>query len=238
MLKRFLPSTGMVGLLSIGLTGVLSIGLAGTVAAAGGGGCSGGSGSTTLSSSQVFASRVSGLFANAAFSSVSGTTETDVFIDAGNGSFAQSGTESTSTSGASVDISVFDTVTGIPSVEAFGFTPNPNFQIDRNLTSATLGPTAITVCNFLSPVPSTSVATVDATWIGVGSATQSVSTSTFHSGKFTITDHMVGFSRSAQATGSVSDAALNVSIDGSAVFAELDSVKSGTVAVCVGTTCK
>jgi hypothetical protein len=227
--KRFLAVTGLIGMSAIGLSGT-------AMAGGGGGGCAGGSSATSSGSTQVFASQVSGLLAEAAFISVSGTTETDIFIIASKASSVQSGSGSTSTSQAFVAISVFDTVTGVPSVEAFGSTPSPNFQIDQALTSATLGSTSIPVCDLVTNT--SSAATVAANWTGVGSETKSVSTNLFRSGEFTIVNHFVGFDRSAQAIGSASDIALNVSFSGSAVFAGLFSATSGFIAVCVGTTCK
>lgn len=223
--KRFLAVTGLTGMLAIGLSGT-------AVAGGGGGGCAGGSSATSSGSTQVFAIQDSGLFANAGFRSVSGTTETDIFIFADKQSFVQSGSGSTSISEAFVAISVFDTVTGVPSVEAFGSTPSSNFQIDQALTSATLSSTSITVCDLVTNTSST--ATAAANWTGVGSKTPVVGTDLFRSGKFTTVNHFVVFDRSAQAIGSASDTALNVSFSGSAVFAGLSSQTSGFITVCVG----
>jgi hypothetical protein len=227
--KRFLAVTGLIGMFAIGLSGT-------AVAGGGGGGCAGGSSATSSGSTQVFASQISGLFADAGFSSVSGTTETDIDIFASKESFVQSSSGSRSTSQVLIVISVFDTVTGVTSVEAFGSAPTSNFQIDQALTSATLGSTSIPVCDVVTNTSST--ATVAANWTGVGSKTQSVGTNFFHSGKFTTVNHFVGFSRSAQAIGSASDTALNVSFSGSAAFAGLFSLTEGFIFVCVGTTCK
>ena len=227
--KRFLAVTGLIGMLAIGLSGT-------AMAGGGGGGCAGGSSVTSSGSTRVFESQVRSLNANAGFSSVSGTTETDIIISASKESFVQSGSGSTSTSEALIVISVFDTVTGVPAVEAFGTTPSPNFQIDQALTSATLGSTSIPVCDFVTNTSST--ATVAANWTGVGSQTQFVSTNFFRSGEFIFVSRGVGFDRSAQATGSASDSALNVSFSGSAVFAGLFSETEGFIEVCVGTTCK
>jgi hypothetical protein len=232
--RRYLSVVGAIGLLSIGAAGA-SIAQATTAAAAGGGGCASGPSGTSPGSTQVFASQFSGLFAGAVYMSVSGTTETDIFVGAGLTSTVQSGGGSTSGSVAIVTIDAFDITTGNLMVAAFGCASNPDFQIDKQLTSAALGPTSITVFDFVSNTSSTADVAVD--WVGAGSPTRTVETGLFHSGDFTIVDSFIGVSREAQASGSVSDTPLNVSFIGPAVEAQLDSVKSGTIAVCVGSTC-
>lgn len=233
--RRFVASTAVLGMLSIAPAGT-SAGLVGTAMAAGGGGCgsSGGSGGTS-GPTQVFASQFSGISATASFTSVSGTTETDIGVDAFQGTTTLAATGPTSIDAAFVSIFVFDTVTGIESVEAFGCTPSPDFQIDQTLTSATLAPTSVTLVDFNTNASST--VTVSADWTGFGDETRQTQVSHFRSGGFTTTFRFVGFDRLANATGMVSDPDLSVDLDGAASFAELDKVSAGGVFVCVGGGC-
>ncbi len=211
----------------IGVLGVLSIGLAtstATAAAAGGISCAGGGapGPTQV----VSASHGNVLGAASWFTSVSGTTETDIFIDAFQGSGASSG------SIAFVEIAISDTETGIQSVEAFGCADNADFQIDQTLTSARLGPTTLTVVDVNTNTSTTATVSVD--WTGIGDTSRTTQVSHFHSGNFTNIFNFIGFDRFGDATGTAADPELNVSFDGAAQQAGLDKVNDVFIFVCVG----
>jgi hypothetical protein len=194
---------------------------AGSVSCAGGGG-----------SAPVSASHFMGRGAFSYFSSVSGTTQTDIFIDAVQERASPAGSGAISGSIAFVQIAVYDTATGVQSVDAFGCTENPDFHIDQTLTAATLGPTVVTLIDSNSNTSSTATVSVD--WTGIGDTTRVTQTSHFHSGNFTMTFHFTGFDRFADATGAAADPELNVSFGGMALQAELDKFSTGNVFVCVG----
>ena len=233
--KRLVVCAGALGTLSIGLAGS-SAALGVTAIAAGGGGCggSGGSGGTS-GPTQVFASHFTGISASASYTSVVGTTETDIGVDAFHGTATLAATGPGSIDAVFVTIFVFDTESGLQSVAAFGCVPSPNFQIDQTLTSATLAPTTVTLVDFNTNASST--VTVSAGWTGFGPETRQTQVSHFHSGGFTTTFNFVGFDRFANATGSVIDPDLNVSAAGAASFAELDKVEAGGVFVCLAGAC-
>jgi hypothetical protein len=228
--RRLVAFTGVLGTLSIGLAATPAA-LVMTAAAAGGL-CGLG---PPPGPTQVLADQVSGLTAFAIFTSVVGTTETDIFVTGVEATVSSAGSQPTPASSTQLGITVVDTVTGITSVEAFGCTSTPDLQIDRLLTSATLAPTSITVFDSISNTSSTT--TVSAAWTGVGDVNRSAAGGAFHSGNFTVTTRFVGFMRNAEARGSVSDPALGVSFVGPASYAELDSFKNGAVQVCVGDSC-
>ena len=234
-LRRFVALTAVLGTLSIVVAGTTA-GLVATALASGGGACEGVTAGPTPGPTQVLAVHFSGVSAAASFTSVTGTTETDISVDAFDGTVTlAAGSGPTSIDAVFVAITVSDTVTGIQSVDAFGCTPAPDFQIDQTLTSATLAPTSVTVQDTISNTFST--ATVSADWTGVGNETRTTQVSHFHSGTFTTTFNFIGFDRFANATGTVDDPGLSVSFDGPATFAELDNVKDGQVNVCVGGPC-
>jgi hypothetical protein len=234
-LRRLVALTAVLGTLSIAVAGTTA-GLVATALASGGGACEGVAAGPTPGPTQVLASHFSGVAAAASFTSVTGTTETDVGVDAFDGTVTlAAGSGPTSIDAVFVAITVSDTVTGIQSVEAFGCTPAPDFQIDQTLTLATLAPTAVTVQDTISDTFST--ATVSADWTGVGNETRTTQVSHFHSGAFTTTFSFIGFDRLADATGTVDNPELGETFDGTATFAELDNVRDGGVNVCVGGSC-
>src|SRR5690348_10520563 len=174
--KRFGASVGVLGLL---LVGAVAGAAPAAAAALGGPSCQPGtpSGPNSISASH-------GLDAASDFSSVSGTTETDIFL---------SGLDTQSGSIAFVEIEVFDTVTGTVAVDAFGCADNPDFHVAPTLTGATLAPTVFTVVDSISGT--SSIATVSGAWTGVGEMSHFAETSHFHSGRFTNVFNLTGFGR-------------------------------------------
>lgn len=233
--RRLIALAGVLGMFSVGLAATPAA-LVATAAAAGGGGCGsgGGGGGPVGGPTEVFASHFSGLSATASFTSFSGTTETDAFIDAFDGTVSLAGSGPTSISAVFVGITVSDPVNGI-TVQAFGCAPNPDFQIDHALTSATLAPTSVTLFDYVSN--GSPAATVSGDWTGVGDVTRTTQISTFHSGAFTEVFDIVGSSRGADATGTIGSSDLGVSLGGPASYAELDNVDAGGVSVCLRSSC-
>jgi hypothetical protein len=222
--RRLVALTGVVGLLSIGVAITTA-----TAVAAGSVGCEGGG---SPGSTPVSADHGNLLGAASFFASISGTTETDIFIDAFEERVSVAGSGASSGSIAFVEIAIFDTETGGQSIDAFGCVTNPDFQIDQTLTSATLGPTLLTVVD--SNTSTSTTATVSADWTGIGDTTRTTQTSHFHSGHFTNIFNLGGFDRFADATGTVADPGLNVNLDGAAIQASLDKVNDFFIFICVG----
>ena len=232
--RRIVALTGVLGTLSIGLAGTPA-GLVGTAGAAGGGGCGGaGGGGPTPGPVQVFASHFSGLDAALAFTSISGTIETDAFVDAFQGQVTLAATGPTPMNSVFAGITVTDLSNGNQLVEAFGCISNPDFQIDQALTSAMLAPTSIMLVDLISNNAST--VTVSGNWSGVGVVTRVTQASHFHTAGFTTTFDFTGFSRQADASGTVTDQELNVSLS-APDFAQLDKVEAGGVGVCFPGSC-
>ena len=233
IVRRSIAFAGVMAILSFGLA-TTPAGLFGAALASGGGGCDGGGGTgPTPGPTQVFASHFSGLSAAASYTIFSGTTETDIAVDAFQGQAALAVSGPTSINDVFLTISVSDG--GVPIFDAFGCASNPDFQINQTLTSATLGLTSIQVTDLASNT--STMATVSAAWAGTGDITRVTQTSAFHSGAFTNTMTFVSFDRFGVASGTVADQDLGISVDGPADFAELDKVNSGGVFVCVQGSC-
>ena len=214
--KRFGATVGVLGLLSVG-----AVGTATAAVAAGGPSCEPGSPSGPNSISH------SGAVAAASdFSTVSGTTETDIFL---------TGVDTVSGSIAYLQIEVFDPETQTFFVDALGCTANPDFQIDQTLTGATLAPTVFTMVDSISGNHST--ATVTGAWTGTGDRTHTTQTSHYHSGRFTNIFNFIGFDRLADATATVSDPGIGVSFSGAAFSAGLDKTNVVFIFVCAAGGC-
>jgi hypothetical protein len=218
--RRFVALTGVLGVLSIGV-------VTSTATASAAGNCQGGG--SASGPPQVSASHGHGLDAASDFFSVSGTTETDVFIDAFE-TVSSAGAGASSGSVAFVQISVFDTETGVQSVDAFGCVDNPDFQIDQTLTSARLGPTSLTLVDSITSTSTNATVSVD--WTGIGDISRTTQVSHFHSGGFTNIFNFIGFTRLADATGTAADPELNVSVNGAATQASLDKFTEFFIFVC------
>ena len=216
VLKRFGATFGAVGLLAVG------VGAAPTSAVAADSiSCQ----PAAPSGPNSFSHSV-GLAAASDFSSVSGTTETDIFISA---------FDTASGSIAFLQIEIFDTVTGTSSVDAAGCIENPDFQIAQTLTTATLAPTVFTLVDSISNTSST--ATVSGSWTGISDMSRQAQTSHFHSGKFTNIFNFIGFERLADATGTASDPDLGLTFDGAAFSASLDKFNEVFLFVCAAGGC-
>ena len=221
MFKRFVAATGVLGLLSIGVATSTA-----TAVAAGGVSCNGGG--APRPTQVVSGDHGIQLGAASWFESVSGTTATDIFIDA----FSDPGSGGQVGSIAFVQISISDTETGIQSLDAFGCVENPDFQIDQTLTSARLGSTTLTMVD--SNTNTSTTATVSVDWTGTGDRSHTTQVSHYHAAKFTNIFNFIGFDRFADAIGTAADPELNISLDGAALQAGLDKTNVVFIFVCVG----
>ncbi len=225
-------------------------------AAGGGGGCffGGGAGATATASgsaTQVFATHFSGFHAAAGFSGKStsavSTIETDVLLEASSGRqlLASSGqpTSFTEADLAIVQCDVTNPAMPVPVVALFGFTESGvTFTIDRQLTAASLSAVSMplfTVDPATGHLVSAGTATASASWVGTGPINRSTSIQLFHTSGFTFVNSFTGANRSA----TVSAASLTQVNGGTTttwlpgvplVFAELDSVTTGSIAICKG----
>ena len=124
-----------------------------------------------------------------------------------------------------VDVFKFDNCTQTTLLSALGSASlaRGELQIDRMMTAASLHAT-VTVTDFVSgtsfPVG------IAVNWTGVGDPFPSTARDVFKTPDVTLRSSFSGTSRSAVASGIVSDATTNFT-PGPAVFAQLDSVKMG-----------
>ena len=160
-----------------------------------------------------------GLTAIADFDSFSpdGCIETFVFL---------SGTQSKTGPEADVSIGQVNSCTG-DELFAFGSTLNPTFQVNNQLTSASL---SATISVFDEVSGNTFTVSVSATWTGTGPLSHQSGTSHFHTKNFSENFHFNDTFRDASASGTVSDGTTNFT-PSPAVFAEIASFKSGDVII-------
>jgi hypothetical protein len=133
-----------------------------------------------------------------------------------------------------VSIGTFDECQGIDLGSASNVDPNtfvPDFtgtvQFDGKLTTASVTGTAPMFDAFTGVQLYTT--TINATWKGYGSTTRSIDSSHFHGFGFIMSTHFVGQSRSAEASGTLTDATGTNLATPATLGAELDNTTSGTV---------
>jgi hypothetical protein len=127
-----------------------------------------------------------------------------------------------------VNLFQFDSCTGTTLVFAYGLVtiPDEAFQIDQQLTSATLNATVqATDLN----TGSTLNVDIDVTWTGTGELTRQSIHSHFHAPGFISHTRFNGTFREAQASGSISFA--GTSLAGQSTSALIGSTKSGSVVI-------
>lgn len=159
----------------------------------------------------------------------SGCIGTFVGVSAVDGSVKTGPGQPAVESSAFMFIDQFDFCTGISLISAFGSNPlvADEFQIDKNLNSATLN-TAIVVCcdssgtSFLVPV--------GVNWTGTGDPFRQKNHFQIKTPGFKLNFRFDGTFRNAEASGSVSVGGTNLTPD-PAVFAQMGSVKQGEVAI-------
>jgi hypothetical protein len=115
-----------------------------------------------------------------------------------------------------------------------------SFALRQPLASASLSGSGLsaTTCtfdvNFNTIGCSATTIGVSVTWTGQGAITRGWFNEHFKSDGFSEIDHFYGTNRHAAATGTVGSLTLSVS---ELQFADLGTLKSGTVTVCVGSSC-
>ena len=169
--------------------------------------------------------------ADALFSNFDGCVATDTFVFASEDIFQSTPGPAGASSGMFLSIFQVDYCTDPPTLlkDAFGFASlgDPDLQVTRKLTSATLGAT-VNVYDFVSD--SNFDVFVDLAWIGNGPLIRENGHFQFQSPHCSFKTHFNRTFRSAVASGSVSDGATNFAPDPSS-SAGLFSAKSGELVV-------
>src|SRR5262249_8227582 len=205
MQKKFLPSL-LLALTSVGLPALANAG-------------------------DVFLLKQRAAFAR--FSTVEGSIETIAFLVAAQERFQNPPNVKSSGPFALVEILKFDNSTPCEStllMDAFGSVSlaNQDFQIDRKLTSATLGPITIPVEDTVSG--SSFNLEVAMSWTGFGETARNKDRSQFLMSGFSFKTRFDGVSREASASGTISDGTTDYAtlpLD----FADIESLKIGEVDV-------
>ncbi|HLA05801.1 MAG TPA: hypothetical protein VJ022_00030 [Anaerolineales bacterium] len=172
-----------------------------------------------------------GQSADAFFSSIdpSGCIYTGVGVFAGEQVYQNPPGPGSASSWTSLYISQYDYCTDTQLLAADGFASlaPPDFQVSEKLDSAALSAT-VNVYDYVSD--SSFNVLVDLTWRGIGPLSRQKNRSHFHSPGCIINSRFNGTFRPAEASGSVSDGAMNFIPDPS-VGAGISSSKSGTVVI-------
>ncbi|HEY9288785.1 MAG TPA: hypothetical protein VIT43_12270 [Candidatus Dormibacteraeota bacterium] len=211
----------------------------------GGGGCYGGGKGTsvnfvagpvpadaTASSAApgtVFAGRFSGQNADAAWSTVSGSIETDVSVDASDQSAQQVGSGSIQSGMVFVAITKTDLSACVQTEAAFGFAsvPESAYTINPGLRSATLT-TSIPMVDYISG--NSGNVSLGLTWTGTGDIYRESGRFTYHSGGFIATKWFDGMRRGATVSGILSDGTTNYA-DAAPTYADLSFDRSGYMVI-------
>jgi hypothetical protein len=184
---------------------------------------------------QVTQLRFHGTFAEALWFTSSATSSTDTFVNVsksmqGSELFVDQFTANYDANGN------FTGATDTSAEVTSGF----SFAIKQSLASASLSGSGLpaTTCTFDANfnLIGCSATTIDvtATWTGQGPITRAVFNDHFKSDGFSENDHFNGTDRAATATGTVGGLTLSAS---ELQFADLGTANSGTVTVCIGTSC-
>jgi hypothetical protein len=171
--------------------------------------------------------------ANAVFSSENGSIVTIVFLVAGKERLHNPPNAKSSGPFALVEIVKFDTSPSCGStllLDAFGSVSlaDQDFQIDRQLTSATLRPITIPVQDFVSG--GSFNVEVAMSWAGSGEAVRQKDRFQFVESSFSFKSRFDGVFREASASGTISDGTTDYAtfpLD----FAELGSIKVGEMEI-------
>jgi hypothetical protein len=175
-----------------------------------------------------------GRLAEAFFSSTdaSGCVLTEVYVAADDGRVKIDPGGAEAESAAVIFISQFDTCTGtqLGAAEGTALLAPGAFQIDKELTAATL---SATIEVFDSVSDTSFPVQVNVSWTGVGDTTREKQRSHLTAPGFKSIIRVDGTSREATASGTVTDGTTNFT-PGPAVFAELHSSKLGSVDIIRG----
>jgi hypothetical protein len=192
-------------------------------------------GPASAASGQVTRSSFHGTFATADWFTSSATSSTDTFVNA-----------SKSRQGSELFVDQFTAnydangnFTGATDTSA-DVTSGFSFAIQPSLASASLSGSGLpaTTCTFDANfnLIGCSPTTIDvtATWTGHGPISRAVFNDHFKSDGFSENDHFNGTDRAATATGTIGGLTLSTS---ELQFADLGTANSGTITVCIGTSC-
>jgi hypothetical protein len=192
-------------------------------------------GPASAASGQVTQFRFHGTFAEAFWFTSSATSSTDTFVNVsksmqGSELFADQFTANFDANGN------FTGATDTSADVTSGF----SFAIKQSLASASLSGSGLpaTTCTFdanfnLIGCSATTI-DVNVTWTGQGPITRSVFNDHFKSDGFSANDHFNGTDRAATATGTMGGLTLTAS---ELQFADLGTANSGTITICIGTSC-
>jgi hypothetical protein len=164
---------------------------------------------SSVSANEIFKFR--GESVNAFFTNTYGCIETSVFVAATQGASQSPPGPGSPVSQVVLFISQFDLCAGerLVSAESVSTVPEADFQVAKKLEQATLN-TTVTVTDFASDSPATFDVFIDLTWTGIGSLSRQSNNSHFITPLGCIINNRFhGISRTAEATGSVSDGTMN-----------------------------
>jgi hypothetical protein len=185
--------------------------------------------SSNASAIEIFEFR--GESVNAFFTNTDGCIETQVFVAATEGVSQNLPGPGSPVSQVVLFISQFDLCAGerLVSAESVSTVLEADFQVAKKLAQATLN-TAVTVTDFASDPPATFDVFIDLTWTAIGPLSRDNNNSHFPSPGCNINNRFLGTSRTAEASGSVSDGTANY-ITQSSTEALIISANRGTVIV-------
>jgi hypothetical protein len=168
--------------------------------------------------------------AMASFYSVSGCTVTETFVIASQYEQRDAHGPATSFSFASVTVSQVDLCADTLVLYAYGTTAPlapGELQISKKLDTARL----TTIVPVFDEISGTSFdLSVDMSWTAIGPLSRQQTTTHFHTPGCISNSHFQSRSRSAEASGTISDGLTNFTSEPS-ISASLDAVKSGTVVI-------
>ena len=169
---------------------------------------------------------------NAFFTHTDGCIETSVFVAATGGDSQSTPGPGSPLSQVVIFILQFDLCAGerLVSAESVSTVPEADFQVSQKLEQATLN-TTVTVTDFASDPPSTFDVFIDLTWTGMGPLSRESNNSHFITPPgCVINNRFHGTSRTAAASGSVSDGTMNYTPQPS-TEAFILSANTGTVII-------
>ena len=164
---------------------------------------------SSVSALEIFKFR--GESVSAFFTNTDGCIETSVFVAATKGVSQDSPGPGSPVAQVALFISQFDFCSGtlLVSAESLSSVPGADFQVSQKLEQATLN-TTVTVMNFASDPPASFDVFIDLTWAGIGPLSRQSNNSHFITPPgCVINNRFHGTSRTAEASGSVSDGTMN-----------------------------
>jgi hypothetical protein len=169
--------------------------------------------------------------ANAFFTSTDGCIETQVFVAATEGVSQNPPGPGSPVSQVILFILQLDICADerLISAESVSTVPEADFQVDRKLAQATLN-TTVTVTDFASDPPATYDVFIDLTWTATGPLIRDNNNFHFPSPHCNIQNRFHGTSRTAEASGSVSDGTANL-ITGPSTQAFIMSANNGVLII-------